>query len=508
MFLAMVVGAYGAGIFHLMTHAFFKACLFLGSGSVIMACHHEQDIRKMGGLKKLMPTTYWTFLVSTLAIAGIFPLSGFFSKDEILWQAFSSSHGSVLLWALGVGAAVMTAFYMFRLVYLTFFGEYRGGGDHGHGDHGHAKDDHGHDHGADAHGHGHGGTPHESPKTMTVPLQILAVLALLAGFLNVPPLLGDLVGWKGSNSFHVWLDPVLAPVVPGQAPAHDQAHAADALHDRVHETREHARDSGSISLSEAVARTRGVDSPDPHAAGAPASGSTEHPADPAGNGHGTGVAGDAHAPATAGAAETHEAPGTDAHGVAPSSHGTEGHGAGAHGAEAHGAADHAGAEAHGAGGHGHHDPALEFGLMLFSLLVAFTGIGLATQFYLKDPRIPARLQKQLGGVYTLMLNKYYVDEIYQAVIVENFYRLMRFLAWFDTTFVDGFVNLVGRVTVLGSWITGKFDNIVIDGFGVNGIANSFMVWGRNLRLLQTGKVQSYLMFGLLGLLMIIVFRIL
>lgn len=138
MFLAMGVGAFAAGVFHLMTHAFFKACLFLGSGSVIHSMHHAlhhahshddaQDMRNMGGLKSKMPITFITFLVSTIAIAGIPGFSGFFSKDEILWQAFANPfHGSLnyVLWGTGAIAAGFTAFYMFRLVFMTFFGECR-----------------------------------------------------------------------------------------------------------------------------------------------------------------------------------------------------------------------------------------------------------------------------------------------------------------------------------------------------------------------------------------------
>ena len=125
MFMGMGAGAYTAGIFHLMTHAFFKACLFLGAGSVIHAMGGEQDMRKMGGLRQWMPQTYWTFLISTVAIAGIFPFAGFFSKDEILWKHFSTERGSLLIWAMGFVGAGMTAFYMFRLVFLTFFGENR-----------------------------------------------------------------------------------------------------------------------------------------------------------------------------------------------------------------------------------------------------------------------------------------------------------------------------------------------------------------------------------------------
>ena len=142
MFLAMGVGAFSAGIFHLYTHAFFKALLFLGSGAVIHALHGEQDLRKMGGLKNSLPVTYWTFLIGTLAIAGVPLLSGFFSKDEILWKTFSEGH--VVLWALAVVTAFLTATYMFRLLYMTFFGERRHGDDHApvhhdaHGQHAHA----------------------------------------------------------------------------------------------------------------------------------------------------------------------------------------------------------------------------------------------------------------------------------------------------------------------------------------------------------------------------------
>ena len=126
MFMAAGVAAYSASIFHLMTHAFFKALLFLGAGSVIHGIGGEQDMRKMGGLRKYMPWTFWTMLIATLAISGIPPFAGFFSKDEILWQAFSSPHGSKIFWLFGVITAFMTSFYMFRLIFLTFTGEYRG----------------------------------------------------------------------------------------------------------------------------------------------------------------------------------------------------------------------------------------------------------------------------------------------------------------------------------------------------------------------------------------------
>jgi NADH-quinone oxidoreductase subunit L len=178
MFLAMGVAAFTAGIFHVLTHAFFKALLFLGSGAVIHAMHDEQDIQKMGGLKNSLPTTYKTFVIGAFAISGIPPFAGFFSKDEILWKAFSSEYGSVLLWALGVIGAALTAFYMFRLVSLTFEGEKR--------------------YGQDIH-------PHEAPKTMTVPLIILALLSIVGGFVGIPESL------TGSNVIEQWLEPVFAP---------------------------------------------------------------------------------------------------------------------------------------------------------------------------------------------------------------------------------------------------------------------------------------------------------
>ncbi|MDP4115879.1 MAG: NADH-quinone oxidoreductase subunit L [Bacteroidota bacterium] len=177
MFLAMGVGAFSAGIFHVMTHAFFKALLFLGAGSIIHAMHDKQDITNYGGLKKYMPATYKTFLIAALAISGIPPLSGFFSKDEILWNAFAN--GGVVLWLVGVVTSLMTAFYMFRLYYLTFEGKER---------------------------FGHDAHPHESPKIMTIPLIILAVLSVIGGFVGIPAVFGG----ENSNLFEKWLEPVFA----------------------------------------------------------------------------------------------------------------------------------------------------------------------------------------------------------------------------------------------------------------------------------------------------------
>ena len=204
MFIGVGVGAYWAGVYHLLTHAFFKASLFLGSGSVILGCHHEQDMRKMGGLGKLMPITEWTYLVACWAIAGFPWASGFYSKDEILWKAFTQEgmafpflgftpHLGQLIYLMGIIAATGTSFYMFRSYYMTFTGEYRGG--HGHG--------HGHDH-----DHGHGHVPKESPLSITLVLVALAAGAVLAAVIGIP------YAWTGhAPILEHWLAPALPAVV-------------------------------------------------------------------------------------------------------------------------------------------------------------------------------------------------------------------------------------------------------------------------------------------------------
>jgi len=188
MFMACGVGAFSAGIFHLMTHAFFKGLLFLAAGSVIHAVGGEQDMRKMGGLRSYIPWTFLTMGIATLAIAGIPPFAGFWSKDEILWKAYSSPHGSRVFWLIGVVTAFITSFYMFRLLFMTFFGDYKGAqvDEHGHGTHGHG-------HGDDDHGHGE---PHESPMVMLVPLMILALLSVVGGLVGI------------GNRFEHFLEPV------------------------------------------------------------------------------------------------------------------------------------------------------------------------------------------------------------------------------------------------------------------------------------------------------------
>ena len=203
MFLALGVGAFAAGVFHVFTHAFFKALLFLGAGSVIHAMSGEQDMRNMGNLRDKIPTTYWTMFIATLAIAGIPPFAGFFSKDEILWQAWTSEKVAYhLLWIIGYATALMTAFYMFRLVYLTFYSKPRMS---------HEVEHH----------------IHESPASMTMPLVVLALMSVMAGFLGFPQSIARLVGFHGqTNRFEAYLAPVfekeapvMAKIEPGQLAA-------------------------------------------------------------------------------------------------------------------------------------------------------------------------------------------------------------------------------------------------------------------------------------------------
>jgi NADH-quinone oxidoreductase subunit L len=318
MFVGVGVGAYSAGVFHLMTHAFFKGLLFLGAGSIMHALSGELDIRKMGGLRKKIPVTFWTFLIATLAIAGIPGLSGFFSKDEILWQAFSSSHGHFLLWLVAAVAAGMTAFYMFRALFMTFWGECR----------------------ADEHVKHH---IHESPKIMTVPLMVLAVASVIGGYVGIPHVLG------GANHIHEFLAPVLGG---GAEPA--KAHAGITL------------------LSQAWA---------------------------------------------------------------------------------------SGGEAAG------HSAALEFLMMAVSVIIALIGIGTAYFFYVKNPALPKQLAENFGGLYRLVFNKYYIDELYEVLFVKS---------------------LKG----LGTGLWKGFDDFIIDGT-VNGIAYLIGWISSVMRRIQTGAVQNY-----------------
>jgi NADH-quinone oxidoreductase subunit L len=408
MFVAMGVGAFAAGAFHLMTHAFFKALLFLCSGAVIHGMAGEQDMRRMGGLRKYMPVSYATMLIATLAISGIPPFSGFFSKDEILAGAFA---GHKLIWAIGAVTALMTAFYMFRLISMTFYGAYRGpawetsgtkavfqasahgvahpgdpsahgdGGDSGHGGHG-------------GHGHAWHG-PHEAPRTMTLPLVVLAVGAIFAGFVGVPQVL-----W-GSNRIEHFLEPSFTA-----------SHVTTA--------------AGATAVP----------------GGAPAS--LYMPLEP---------------PATEGAV----------HAAAAGEHGEQ-------------------AEVSAAG---------EWALMGFSVLLALIGIGIALRFYVRKPEIAERLAARWSGPHRVLLNKYYVDELYGATVVRGTLKSADGLWTVDRNVVDGAVNGSGWLTIFTSWASGLIDKYIVDGL-VNLVGwilerSSFV-----FRRAQTGLIQNYALLILVG----------
>jgi NADH-quinone oxidoreductase subunit L len=317
MFLACGVGAYTAGIFHLMTHAFFKGLLFLAAGSVIHAMGGEQDMMKMGGLRKKIPATYWTMFIATLAIAGIPGFAGFFSKDAILEAAKDGPHANLALWLLGVAGAGLTSFYMFRLVFLTFFGAPR-------------YDEH------KVH-------VHESPKNMTIPLIVLAFLSIFGGWFAAPKLVG------GIDYFEKFLAPVFAASAP----------ASDAI---------------SAAANDAVA-----------------------------------------------------------------------------------------------------SPAMDLlhALTGWPVLVGIAGLLVAWWFYIKNPDIPKRMAQSVHGLYTLLLNKYYVDEIYAALIV-------RPLLWIST-------NVLWHVV----------DEGLIDGT-VNGTATVARESGSEARKMQSGNTRSYAAWVILG----------
>jgi NADH-quinone oxidoreductase subunit L len=354
MFVGMGVGAYAAGIFHLYTHAFFKALLFLGSGAVIHALAGEQDLRRMGGLRQHLPITYWTFLIGALAIAGVPLLSGFFSKDEILFKAFAGTahhHGSLLIWGIGMITALLTAIYMFRLVFLTFHGEPRfaaaGGGHDGHASHA-----------PEAPGHGHHGTPHEAPPSMAIPLVVLAIGSAVAGLVGIPHALG------GHNQIEAFLEPSF----------------------EIHGVAE------------------------PGAAAAVAEGAVV------------------------------STPAEDTH-----------------------ADDLVGTERM---------------LMALSTGVAFAGIGVAAFFWLWRPDRAQSLARQFGGVHRFLLNKYYVDELYNAVLVQPIRRISEGALWkgADAGLIDGTVNGVGALVAAA---------------------------GDSLRRLQTGSVRTYAASLILGAVMIL-----
>jgi len=391
MVMAIGVGAAAAGMFHLTTHAFFKALLFLGSGSVIHAVH-TQEMPLMGGLRHKMPITFWTFLIATLAISGVPLFAGFYSKDAILGGAlaFGMTRAHYAPFALALLAAGFTAFYMFRMVFMTFMGKPR-----------------------DAERHAHA---HESPWTMTVPLAVLALMSITAA------------GWQGPDSG--WFARFVAP--------YD---------------------------IEAISAEFG-----PH----------QH----------------LEAPAPYSAVDT--APNTEG--------GSGGHAEAADHAET---AVHGGDDAHAAeAGHGGHDVhhIAHQRAMFLSIAVAGLGILLSWLTYIRRDIRSEQWQAKLPGVHLVLQKMYFFDEIYAATVYRATYWISGASGTFDRVVVDGIVNGFGWLTRMVSWISGQFDNFFVDGL-VNGVGHVIQGAGEVIRRIQTGRVQTYLVYVCFSILLLIfVFR--
>jgi NADH-quinone oxidoreductase subunit L len=487
MFLACGVGAFTIGIFHVMTHAFFKGLMFLGAGSVIHGMHHEQDMRRMGGLRKYMPKTYWTFLAGWLAICGIIPFSGFWSKDEILWNASSTTYipGGWMLWLIGTIAATCTAFYMTRLVAMTFWGRERflevaAGGQadeaHAHGyderdkphdarlesagdrphhepgehvgvahdldvkrdvqasSHDAAHDDtahgrdaaHGHDNAHDGHEHG-AHVPHESPPSMWIPLAVLAVLSVVGGLVGIGPAFASLTGSEhagGRVNIVNWLDPVI------WNPATREF------------GKEHAAEGATTHRETAQGETAARSEAGGHAAGA---------------------------------------------GETPSPYGDTGYNL------AHDAARKLGSHA-----------ASEWLFIIISLAVAGFGIFLGWLFYLKKPRLPDVWAARLPSFYRASLNKYWIDELYAHLFTRRTMDASRAVYTADSKVVDGAVNGTAWLTRSLARLTGNADRYVVDGL-VNTVAGFIArLMSPLLRAAQTGFMANYALVMVLGLVVAVI----
>jgi NADH-quinone oxidoreductase subunit L len=485
MFLACGVGAFAIGIFHVMTHAFFKALMFLGAGSVIHGMHHEQDMRRMGGLRKYMPKTYWTFLAGWLAICGVIPFSGFWSKDEILWSAVSTTlipYGW-LLWAVGTFTAALTAFYMTRLVAMTFWGKERflevhaGGqadeahahaydedarqhhartesaGDRPHhapqervgiahieetggGAHEDARGRDVHDqhdpHDRRAHGQGHGSVvPHESPRSMWVPLAALAVLAVVGGFVGISPAFTGGAHVGGRMNIVNWLEPIIWNPATRQFNA---PHGAGGG--------EHAR-AGAQPDTNLIAST-----------------AADVPAEQAG------------------------------------------HGAAAHSPYGN---DTGFNLAHAVEGATHSHLLTEWVFIVISLVAAGIGMGLGWLFYVKKPHLPDLWAARLGALYRASYNKYWVDELYGLLFTRRTMDAARGIYAVDAKVLDGAVNGSAGLTRRISRYTGNFDRAVVDG-AVNGVAGFIgRLMSPLLRAAQTGLTANYALVMVLGLVVAVVF---
>src|SRR5690349_19471887 len=442
MFMACGVGAFVIGIFHVMTHAFFKALMFLGAGSVIHGMHHEQDMRRMGGLKKYMPYTYWTFMAGWLAICGIIPFSGFWSKDEILWNAANTTHIPLgwVVWLIGTIAATCTAFYMTRLMAMTFWGRERflegagGEADEAHasaydkglaphdavrasagdrprhepGEHvGPVHEDVAHHVATHGHGEHHGAhVPHESPASMWVPLAVLALLAVIGGFVGIGPAFRTVTGTEhpgGHLNIVNWLNPII------WNPA-----------------------------------TREFNAPEGAEPEAPV------------------------------AAE------------------------GAHG-EATVYGDTGFNLAHSVESTTHSEPATEWVFIIISLLVAGIGMLLGAYFYLWRPALAGIWAKRLRPLYEASYNKYWVDEFYGWAVTRRTMDLARAVYAVDAKVVDGIVNGLAALSRQFSRIVGGFDKYFVDGV-VNTIAAFIMrLMSPLFRAAQTGFTQNYALVMVLGL---------
>jgi NADH-quinone oxidoreductase subunit L len=489
MFLACGVGAFVIGIFHVMTHAFFKALMFLGAGSVIHAMHHEQDMRRMGGLRKYMPKTYWTFVAGWLAICGVIPFAGFWSKDEILWNAASTEYvsGGWLLWLIAAIAAVCTAFYMTRLMALTFWGRERflevpagGEADEAHaaaydeGKAAHAavepsvadrphhgpeervgvahvleteavgeieaidlrgRDIHDHHDTREPAGHGahpHGSVrPHESPPSMWVPLAVLAVLATIGGFVGISPAFagGQHVG--GRLNIVNWLDPVIWNPATGRFGIETNAEVR-ALEER----------NRAAAGREAVRQEGSREAPLPTQS------------EPGGE-------------------ETVRPYGDTGFNLARAVQGMLG------------------------GSHA----AAEWFFIFVSILAAGLGIGLGYLFYVKRPELPGLWAARLSTLYRASYNKYWVDELYGALFTRRTMDASRMVNAIDSKGIDGAVNGAAWLTRQLSRFTGATDRLVVDG-AVNGVAGFIkLLMSPLLRAAQTGITANYALVMILGLML-------
>jgi len=487
MFLACGVGAFVIGIFHVMTHAFFKALMFLGAGSVIHAMHHEQDMRRMGGLRKYMPKTYWTFFAGWLAICGVIPFAGFWSKDEILWNAASTEyfHSGWLLWLIATIAATCTAFYMTRLMALTFWGrerflEVRAGGqadeahaaayDEGKAVHvaidpsvadrphhgpeervgvahvleaeavgeaeatdtrGHDVHDHHDPHEPAGHGqHPHGSVvPHESPPSMWVPLAVLAVLATVGGFVGISPAFagGQHVG--GRLNIVNWLDPVIWNPATGRFGKETSAEVT-ALEER----------NKSVAGREAVRQEGSREAPLPTESG-------------------------------------------EGHAEPPLPYGDTGFNL-AHAVQGVLGGSHA---------------AAEWFFIVVSLLAAGLGMGLGYLFYIRKPELPDLWAARLSSLYRASFNKYWIDELYGALFTRRTMDAARAVNAVDSKGIDGAVNGAAWLTRQLSRFTGATDRLVVDG-AVNGVAGFIkLLMSPLLRAAQTGVAANYALVMILGL---------